>query len=61
MRRNAAMIFRFTALTLLLSSLSACVVIPRTEMTQRIEFNYVTYPAETLSYNDLMCCAQCAV
>ena len=53
------MITRFTALAVLLSTVSGCVVIPRTEMTQRIDFNYVTYPAETLSYNDIMCCAQC--
>lgn len=54
-----AMITRFLLLTALLSTLSGCIVIPRTEMTQRIDFNYVTYPQEALSYNDLMCCAQC--
>lgn len=54
------MIARIAVLTIILASLSGCVVIPRTEMTQRIDFNYVTYPEEVLSYNDLMCCAECA-
>ena len=53
------MIIRFALLAVLMSSLSGCIVIPRTEMTQRIDFNYVTYPEDMLSYNDLMCCAQC--
>lgn len=56
----SAMIARIAVLTIILASLSGCVVIPRTEMTQRIDFNYVTYPEEVLSYNDLMCCAECA-
>jgi hypothetical protein len=51
---------RFIALSLVLSTLSGCIVVPRTEMTQRIDFNYVTYPSQALSYNDIMCCAQCA-
>ena len=55
----SAMIIRFALLAVLMSSLSGCIVIPRTEMTQRIDFNYVTYPEDMLSYNDLMCCAQC--
>ena len=53
------MITRFLVLTAFMSTLSGCIVIPRTEMTQRIDFNYVTMPAAQLSYNDLMCCAQC--
>lgn len=54
------MISRLLVLSALLSTLSGCVVIPRTEMTQRIDFNYVTYPEDMLSYNDLMCCAECS-
>jgi hypothetical protein len=56
----SAMISRLLVLSALLSTLSGCVVIPRTEMTQRIDFNYVTYPEDVLSYNDLMCCAECS-
>ncbi len=56
----SAMISRLLVLSALLSTLSGCVVIPRTEMTQRIDFNYVTYPEDMLSYNDLMCCAECS-
>ncbi len=56
----SAMITRFLLLPTLMSTLSGCIVVPRTEMTQRIDFNYVTYPAEALSSVDLMCCAQCA-
>lgn len=55
----SAMITRFLVLTALLSTLSGCIIIPRTEMTQRIDFNYITVPPVALGYDDLMCCAQC--
>jgi len=53
------MIPRLLILTALVTTLSGCIVVPRTEMTQRIDFNYVTYPQEALSSTDIMCCAQC--
>lgn len=49
------MIARSLALTALLITLSGCIVVPRTEMTQRIDFNYVTYPVEALNSSDFMC------
>ena len=49
------MIPRFLLLATLLTTLSGCIVVPRTEMTQRIDFNYVTYPQEVLTYSDVMC------
>ena len=51
---------RFCLIFATLTLLSGCIVAPRFEMTERIDFNYAP-PNQTaqLSAEDLLCCAQC--
>ncbi len=51
---------RFCLIFASLTLLSGCVVVPRFEMTERMQFNYAppNVPVQ-MSSEDLLCCAEC--
>lgn len=54
------MVIRACILIAILGQLSACIVTPRFEMAQTINFDYVPPVAPIpLSYSDLLCCYDC--
>ncbi len=51
---------RFCIIFGLMTLLSGCIVAPRFEMTERLNFNYAPLtPNLPVSYEDLLCCAEC--
>ena len=51
---------RFCIIFATLTMLSGCIIVPRFEMTERIEFNYAPPPMPIqLSYEDMLCCNDC--
>ncbi len=53
------MIIRTFLLIAILSQLSACIVTPRFEVAQKIEFNHMQPDQRPMSYSDLLCCYDC--
>lgn len=56
------MFFRFCFIISTLTVVSGCIVTPRFEMTQRIDFSYTpqaSLQVQPMSYNDVLCCYDC--
>jgi hypothetical protein len=52
---------RFLLIISSLTLLSGCVVAPRFDLTEKIQFNYApnVQAQQALSFSDLMCCLDC--
>lgn len=50
---------RFCLIAAMLTLLSGCIVTPRFEMTERIDFNYSPMAQAPMSYSDILCCVDC--
>lgn len=52
---------RFLVIFASLTLLSGCVVTPRIDVTEQIQFNYApnVQAPQALSFTDLMCCLDC--
>ena len=57
----ALMLTRLAICLALCTQLSACIITPRFEVTEKLNFDYVPVSAQPMSYNDLLCCEQCTV
>lgn len=50
---------RFLLIASMLTLLSGCIVTPRFEMVDRIDFNYSPMAQAPMTYSDILCCADC--
>ncbi len=53
------MLIRIIALCAAVVTLSGCIVTPRIEIAERIDFNFTPPDQKPMSYSDLLCCHEC--